>query len=53
MELTEKQLDSVEAVKGVRNPAYWDGRCQQHFERQSKVIDIKDSPKKNTTAPSS
>ena len=53
MELTEKQLDSVEAVKGVRNPAYWDGRCQQHFEQQSNVIDIKDPSKKNPTAPSS
>ena len=53
MELSEKQLDSVEAVKGVRDPAYWDGRCQQHYESQANVVDIKGPSKKNTTASSS
>ena len=32
MEFTEEMLDSIEAVKGVRQPSYWDGRCEQHFK---------------------
>tara|TARA_Y100001963_G_scaffold138720_1_gene203816 strand:+ start:812 stop:958 length:147 start_codon:yes stop_codon:yes gene_type:complete len=34
--LTEKQLDAIEAVKGKRNPALWDPRCQQYLDNQSK-----------------
>ena len=36
MEFTEEMLDSIEAVKGVRQPSYWDGRCEQHFKAQQK-----------------
>ena len=36
MELTPEQLDAVEAVKGKRNPALWDPRCQQYMDNKSK-----------------
>ena len=36
MSLTEEQLDAVEAVKGKRNPALWDPRCQQYMANKSK-----------------
>ena len=32
MEFTEEMLDSIEAVKGVRLPNYWDGRCEQRYK---------------------
>jgi hypothetical protein len=53
MKFTDAMLDSVEAVKGVRDPAYWDGRCQQHFDAKQKGVDIKDPTPKNKTASSS
>ena len=34
MEITEKMLDAIEAVKGRRDPAYWDGRCKRYMENQ-------------------
>ena len=34
MEFTEKMLDAIEAVKGRRDPAYWDGRCKRYMENQ-------------------
>ena len=36
MSLTDEQLDAVEAVKGKRNPALWDPRCQQYMDNKSK-----------------
>ena len=36
MALTEEQLDAVEAVKGKRNPALWDPRCEQYIANKSK-----------------
>ena len=36
MSLTEEQLDAIEAVKGKRNPALWDPRCQQYIANKSK-----------------
>ena len=36
MELSKEQLDAVEAVKGTRNPALWDPRCQQYLEQNKK-----------------
>ena len=36
MEITEKMLDAIEAVKGRRDPAYWDGRCRRYMEKQEK-----------------
>ena len=37
MEITEKMLDAIEAVKGRRNPAYWDGRCKRYMGTQEKL----------------
>ena len=36
MEITESMLDAIEAVKGKRNPAYWDNRCRRYMETQEK-----------------
>jgi len=36
MSLTEEQLDAIEAVKGKRNPALFDPRCQQYIDKKSK-----------------
>ena len=36
MELTTEQLDAIEAVKGKRNPALWDTRCEQYMATKSK-----------------
>ena len=36
MELTKEQLDAVEAVKGKRNPALWDCRCEQYMANKPK-----------------
>ena len=46
MELTEEQLDAVEAVKGRRDPAYWDGRCKRYMENQENLKkDVKNTKK--------
>ena len=37
MEITEKMLDAIEAVKGRRDSAYWDGRCRRYMEKQEKL----------------
>ena len=37
MEITEKMLDAIEAVKGRRDPAYWDGRCRRYMEKKEKL----------------
>ena len=37
MEITEKMLDAIEAVKGRPDPAYWDGRCRRYMEKQEKL----------------
>tara|TARA_R100001594_G_scaffold102479_1_gene137207 strand:- start:361 stop:498 length:138 start_codon:yes stop_codon:yes gene_type:complete len=41
MALSEEQLDAIEAVKGKRNPALWDPRCQQYLENKSKKTEVK------------
>ena len=46
MEITEKMLDAIEAVKGRRNPAYWDGRCRRYMETQEKLKKDVKKPKK-------
>ena len=45
MDLTKEQLDAVEAVKGKRNPALWDPRCEQY---QRKLTE--GTVKKSTTS---
>ena len=48
MEITEKMLDAIEAVKGRRDPAYWDGRCKRYMESQEKLKkDVKKSNRVN------
>ena len=46
MALTEEQLDAIEAVKGKRNPALWDPRCQQYLD-QKKNCEVKPVTKSN------
>ena len=31
IEITEEMLDIIEKVKGKRNPALWDNRCEQYM----------------------
>ena len=35
MSLTEEQLVAIEAVKGKRNAALWDPRCEQYMDNKS------------------
>ena len=41
MDLTKEQLDAVEAVKGKRNPALWDPRCQQYLDQKTQEKAVK------------
>ena len=46
MELTEEQLDAVEAVKGRRDAAYWDPKCRKYYEeQQNSKKDVKTAEK--------
>ena len=46
MEITEQMLDAIEAVKGRREPQYWDGRCKRYMENQENLKkDVKNSKK--------
>ena len=46
LEITEKMLDAIEAVKGRRDPNYWDGRCKRYMENQkTKQKDVKKAEK--------
>ena len=44
-EITEEMMDAIEAVKGKRNPALWDPRCEQY---QRKLAE--GTVKKSTTS---
>ena len=44
-EVTPEMLDIIEKVKGKRNPALWDVRCEQYMRNNSK-----DTVKKSTTS---
>jgi|TARA_X000001316_G_C917575_1_gene31774 hypothetical protein len=46
MEITEAMLDAIEAVKGRRDPAYWDGRCKRYMENQESLKKDVKKPKK-------
>ena len=35
MEITEKMLDAIEAVKGRREPQYWDNQCRRRSLKMS------------------
>ena len=44
--ITEEMLDAIEAVKGVRDPNYWDPNCKRYMESQQKSKkDVKTSEK--------
>ncbi len=46
MEITETMLDAIEAVKGRRDPVYWDGRCKRYMENQESLKKDVKKPKK-------
>ena len=46
MEITEAMLDAIQAVKGRRDPAYWDGRCRRYMEKQENLKKDVKKPKK-------
>ena len=46
MKITEQMLDAIEAVKGRRDPAYWDGRCRRYMEKQENLKKDVKKPKK-------
>ena len=35
-EITDEMLDIIEKVKGKRNPALWDPRCEQYLAKNKK-----------------
>ena len=37
IEITDEMLDIIEKVKGKRNPALWDPRCEQYMANKSKT----------------
>ena len=45
IEITEEMLDVIETVKGKRNPALWDKRCEQYMRNKPKG-----TVKKSTTS---
>ena len=46
MEITEEMLDVIEAVKGRRDPAYWDNRCKRYMKNQENLKKDVKKPKK-------
>ena len=46
MEITEKMLDAIEAVKGRREPQYWDNQCKRFMEKQEAETKAVKKPKK-------
>ena len=44
-EITDAMLDIIEKVKGIRNPALWDNRCEQYM-----LNNKKGTVKKSTTS---
>ena len=45
IEITDEMLDIIEKVKGKRNPALWDPRCEQYLANAKKS-----TVKKSTTS---
>jgi hypothetical protein len=40
IEITEEMLDAIEAVKGRRDPKYWDPRCRRYMEKQRNLTNL-------------
>ncbi len=46
MEVTKEMLDAIEAVKGRREPQYWDNQCKRYMEKQqAEKKDVKKAEK--------
>ena len=46
IEITEEMLDAIEAVKGRREPQYWDHQCRKYYEQQQSLKkDVKKTEK--------
>jgi hypothetical protein len=45
IKITDEMLDIIEKVKGKRNPALWDPRCEQYMRNNKKG-----TVKKSTTS---
>ena len=46
LEITEEMLDAIEAVKGRRDPNYWDNNCKRYMEsQQNSKKDVKKTEK--------
>jgi len=39
-EITEEMLDAIEAVKGRREPQYWDHQCRRYMEKQKNLQNL-------------
>ena len=46
IEVTEEMLDAIEAVKGRRDPNYWDPQCRRYMEKQKEKAKAVKKPKK-------
>ena len=40
IEITEEMLDAIEAVKGRRDPKYWDPQCRRYMEKQKNLENL-------------
>ena len=40
IEITEEMLDAIEAVKGRREPQYWDHQCRRYLEKQKNLQNL-------------
>ena len=40
IEITDEMLDSIEAVKGRRDPNYWDPQCRRYLEKQKNLKNL-------------
>ena len=40
IEITEEMLDAIEAVKGRRDPNYWDPQCRRYMEKQKNLKNL-------------
>ena len=45
--ITEEMLDAIEAVKGIRDPQYWDPNCKRYLESQQKSKKGEKTPEKS------
>jgi len=46
LEITDKMLDAIEAVKGRREANYWDNECRRYMEsQQNSKKDVKKAEK--------